>query len=192
MDYEKFIIDKFSHFCLTDEELKAILGIIHSYSLKRNQLFLESGNKSENVGLLLDGLLYSFSMDENGEENIHDFFYSPNQFIVFNYEDYLMEQSSKLSIRCFQESTMLVFSMENANALFEKFPRFYQFQTSIMQQHFVQALQRNSILQAKNAMDKIKAAQWRAPEIFRLFPFSYVASYLGMHRNTFKRALKEI
>lgn len=187
------IIQKFAHFNLTEEELEETRKILRVEHVKRNSFFLKKGEQSNRIGLLVEGLIYAYSMDNEQEEHIHSFFYpGSQQDIVFNYEAYIQHHPSEIAYKCYQDATLLVLDTVEAKKLYQQFPRFYQLEMLIMQPQFLQALFRSKMLQSGSAFEKISILKTQSPEIFRLFPSTYIASYLGIHRNTFNRAMSKM
>lgn len=187
------ITEKFAHFDLTAHELEETRKILRVEHVKRNSFFLKKGEHSNRIGLLVKGLIYAYSSDSNSEEHIHNFFYpGSSQDIVFNYESYIQNVPSELAYKCYQDATLIVLDTMEVKKLYQQFPRFYQLEMLIMQPQFLQALFRSKMLQSGSALEKITILKAQAPEIFRLFPSIYIASYLGIHRNTFNRAMSKI
>lgn len=187
------IIEKFAHFDLSEEELKETRKILHLEHFKRNSFFLKKGECSSRIGLLIKGLMYAYNMDSNEEEHVHGFFYAASQHdVVFNYEAYIQNSPSEVSYKCYQDATMIVLDTKKVKELYEQFPRFYQLEMLIMQPQFLQALSRSKMLHAGSAPEKISLLKAQSPEIFKLFPSAYIASYLGIHRNTFNRAMHKL
>ena len=188
-----YIVNKFAHFNLTEEELQETRKILRLEHYKRNSLFLKRGEHSTRIGLLVKGLMYAYSIDGTGEEQIHDVFYpSSSHDIVFNYEAYIQAEPSQVFYKFYQDSTIIVLDIAEVKQLYQQFPRFYQLEMLIMQPQFLQALFQNKLLRAGSAPEKIAILKRQSPEIFKLFPSAYIASYLGIHRNTFNRAMHKL
>ncbi len=192
MDILKYIKQQYSHFNLTEEELSVLGEYITFHHYKRNELFLEQNNPSEKVGLLIKGTAYSYRINDNADEVIQDFFYPDGQEGLFDYESYFQQENSTINIK-FQEDAMVAYyKLEEAKKLYKAYPRFLQFEILLTQQEFIKAVQRIQILQLKSNEEKIKLLQKQKPEIFELFPYGHIASYLGIHRNTFRRVFSKL
>lgn len=178
----------FSQFKFTEEELLAIKDLIEVKQLKRNDHFIKEGDKCEQLGLLVEGALYAYTLDENADEVVHHFYY-PSSTSVYNFISHAQYEISDVSIKCHQDSILYMFNLEKLLAIYEEFPRFYQLELVTLRQHYIQATHRIKVLQLKTSEEKIEAIKAVSPGIFLHFPFSLIASYLGMHRNTFTRAL---
>ena len=51
-------------------------------NLKKGEIFLDYGDPSQKLGIVLDGLLYSSYISENGQEWVSNFFYPPNHAVI--------------------------------------------------------------------------------------------------------------
>ncbi|MCG1037579.1 Crp/Fnr family transcriptional regulator [Polaribacter sargassicola] len=191
MDILKYIQQQYSHFNLTEEELSVLGEYITVQHFKRNELFLEEHTTCEKMGLLVTGTAYSYIINDQGEEVIQDFLYPNGQEILFNYESYFQQENSILNIK-FQEDAMVsYFNLEEVKKLYKEYPRFLQFEFLLTQQEFINAVHKNQMLQLKSAEEKIKLLQNQKPKVFELFPYVNIASYLGIHRNTFRRVFSK-
>ena len=191
MDILKYIQQQYSHFNLTEEELSVLGEYITVQHFKRNELFLEEHTTCEKIGLLVTGTAYSYKINDHGEEVIQDFLYPNGQEILFDYESYFQQEKSILNIK-FQEDAMVsYYYIEEIKKLYHEYPRFLQFELLLTQQECIKAIQRNQILQVKSAEEKIKLLQNQKPKVFELFPYAHIASYLGIHRNTFRRGFSK-
>jgi len=182
----------FNHFDLSSEELEVLQKVLKISALKRNEIFAEAGRHSNMIGVVIEGSMNSFFIDEGGCTVIQNVFYQGEQYFVFDYESYLEQVPLKTSISANEHSLLLTGNIQQVKKLYEKFPRLYQIEVSVMKQHFVKALNRIKILQEKDPVVKLKILQRQLPGIFMHFSYSQIASYLGVHRNTIGRALKKI
>ncbi|WP_289045679.1 Crp/Fnr family transcriptional regulator [uncultured Olleya sp.] len=187
INISEHINQKYPHFNLTDEEISILEQNITTCLFKRNELFIKEGTPCKKIGLILKGTAYSYNIDDNGEEVIKDFFYPNNQDILFNYESYLQNENSNLNIKFQEESFVAFYYIQDIINLYTDYPRFLHLEMLLVKQQFQYALQRSKTLQLGSAEEKIKLLQNNKPKVFELFPYSHIASYLGIHRNTFRR-----
>ncbi|AEV33461.1 Crp/Fnr family transcriptional regulator [Owenweeksia hongkongensis] len=191
MDVLQYIKKQYSHFNLTEHELSTLGKHITVTHYKRNDFFLREDNASLKMGLLISGTAYSYKMNDNGEEVVDSFFYPDQQEILFDYKSYFKGTSSNLNIKFQEEAVVSFFYIQDIKTLYDDFPRFLQFELLIIQQEFLYAIHRNEILHANTAEEKIKLLQEQMPKVFELFPYVQIASYLGIHRNTFRRVFSK-
>lgn len=188
-----YITQKFAHFNLNEEEMYELSKILTFKKFHRKEILFFDGERVNTIALIVEGSAYSSILDVDGVVRITSFHYPSSLLeIVFNYEDYLQNMPSQKIYRAYEDVLLLLLDIAAVKRLYEKFPRFYQLELMIMEPNFVIALKNVRILQAKTATDKIKLLKDYFPQIFQLFPYSYIASYLGIHRNTFKKVMTSI
>ncbi|WP_179353775.1 Crp/Fnr family transcriptional regulator [Winogradskyella vidalii] len=191
INISEHINNKYDYFNLTAKEISILEQHLTTCVFKRNDLFLKEGSPCKKIGLILKGTAYSYIIDDNGEEVIKHFFYPNNQDILFNYESYLQNENSNLNIKFQEESFVSFFYIHDIINLYTEYPRFLHLEMLLIKQQFQYALQRSKILQLGSAEEKIKLLQKFKPKAFELFPYSHIASYLGIHRNTFRRVFSK-
>lgn len=177
---------------LTPEEVVVLKQVFTVETLKKGQLFQEIGQLSTVLGIVTEGALYAYAYQEDGTERIYNFYYPNEQSIVFNYESYYKEEPSNVYIKCYEKCTLFTVEIAALRDLYEQYPVFFQIEKEIAKHNLKTAIHKIEILQEDSNSIKIKKFQDYYTRIFSLFPYSYIASYLGIHRNTFNRIFKEI
>lgn len=176
---------------LNPEEIAVLKQVFTVVTLKRGALFQEIGQMSTVLGIVTEGALYAYAYHEDGTERIYNFYYPNEQSIVFNYESYYKEEPSSVYIKCYEKCTLYTVEIEALRDLYDQYPIFFQIEKEIAKHNLKTAIYKIEILQEDSNSIKIKKLQDYYTRIFSLFPYSYIASYLGIHRNTFNRIFKE-
>lgn len=189
----EFITKKFAHFNLIDEEIYELSKILTFQKFRKKEYVFFPGARVNKIALIVKGSVYSSILDIEGSFRITSFHY-PSSYgeIVFNYEDYLEDVHSKKVFQAYEDSLLLFLDIVAVKKLYERFPRFYQLELTIMEGNFFLALKNIRILQSKNAAEKIILFKEMYPHVFQIFPYSYISSYLGIHRNTFNKVISSI
>ena len=172
-----------------ETEISKILSVNKYYTLSKGDIFLNEGKKSDIVGLLLKGMLFAYSLNKLGDKNISRFFYLPENLIVVNYESFNRNSKSEETIECFENAILIIINKSDLNSLYNEIPRLNIIVRQLAEESYIKALQKIKILQAQNAKERIKNLQKLSPILFQKLPKSYIASYLGMHRNTYNKAI---
>ena len=160
--------------------------------LKKGQRFSESNKVCDEIGVIFNGILYGYYIDTNGRKKISQFFFCPYNYLVVDYKSYSQRSISNVTIEAIENSKLLVFERNIINQLNEMFPELIQIQQIMAKQLYVGNLNLIHLLQTCNALERIKILKNNAPELFAKVPYSYLASYLGIHRNTFNTAMKKL
>ncbi|EKB05640.1 hypothetical protein HMPREF9711_01019 [Myroides odoratimimus CCUG 3837] len=177
---------------LDNKELEALTNVFSTIHLKKGELFLAQNQPCNRLGILTEGSLYAYSILEDGTEKIHGFYYPGDQCIVFNYKSYHKDEHSTMYIKCYEPCTLYTIVLSEVKALYPYFPFFQLIEQAIAKHNIKTAIKKIEILQNESNTEKIKAFQRYFPRVFTFFPYSYIASYLGIHRNTFNRVLKKM
>ncbi len=155
-------------------------------------VFLHSGRYFEKIGFLFKGIMGGWYIDDNADKRFSQFYYYPENDVVIDYESYLYETKSKLTIETISDCDVLVFTRQNIELLKDKFPQFLTAEKMLAQEKFTEAQKILEVFQNSNAVERIRFIQKHAPEILAKVPYTHIASYLGLHRNSFRDALKKL
>lgn len=177
---------------LGQEELKTLLDSFTIEHLKKGEFFQEQGNQNESIGFLTEGSLYAYSITKDGYQKINNFYYPTENPIVFNYNSFYNSEPSDVSIECYAPCTFYAITRSKIKGLCNEFAQLLKLEEKVLKTNFKMTVQKANILQSESNLDKIKILQQYYAQIFSYFPYSYIASYLGIHRNTFNRIFKEI
>lgn len=190
--YHKEIDFVFEDFIKTSDERKLLDETYEVIELKKGDNFLREGDSWYKFGFLLKGSLYSHVLNDEGEKEITGFYYYPQNYIVVDYETFVLETKIAMTYTCFEDSVILNFDGVKFNRLFDYIPGINKTRLKLAEDRYFKSLNVIRLLQSTNANDKVQELYDQSPELFTLFPYSYLASYLGMHRNTYRRAIKHL
>jgi len=188
MDQKKVI----SRYKLTLEllqkvELKNKLSV-----LKKGESFIDYDEKTQKIGILISGLLYSTYMAESGTEWVSRFFFPPNNFIVSNHRSFYLGKNSSESIRAYEDSELICIEKEEFKFLLDHNPKFERTVRILAEESYIQALERIHSFQSLNAEQRIRKFFDEYPELGKKLQRQHIASYLGIHRNILTRFLYKI
>lgn len=189
IDHTQLIENLFKNFGLAESEIKQIISVYKLDKLKKGDQYLKEGKVSNKIGILMSGILFAYTINDFGEKNVSRFFYSPQNLIVVNFESFLSNEKSEETIECFEDSFLITILKTDLEKLYNDIPRLNSIGRSLAEDSYINALRKIKLLQSKNAKDRIKTLRDQSPELFQKLPANYIASYLGMHRNTYQKAL---
>ena len=92
-------------------------------TLKKGEAFIDYDDPSGKLGIVLEGLLYSSYISENGKEWISNFFYPPNHAIITSYESFLRGKKSGEAIRAYEDSILIFIQKSEFDILVRKDPQ---------------------------------------------------------------------
>lgn len=182
----------FRDFIKTDRERRFIDTAYQIHELKKGEIFLQDGDPWYKFGIIIKGSIYSYFFNEKGEKNVTGFYYFPQNYIVVDYETFASETKVSMSYECYEDSIILLFDGIKLNALFNVIPGLHEKRRKLAEDRYFKALNVIKLLQTTNADEKVQELYNQTPELFKLFPYSYISSYLGMHRNTYRKAFRSL
>ncbi len=161
-------------------------------NLKKGETFLDYGDQSQKLGIVLDGLLYSTYVSENGQEWISNFFYPPNHAIISSHESFLLGIKSTESIRAYEDSSIIYITRSEYDNLTRQNPQLEHMVRVMAEASYVQALKRVYAFQSLTALQRVKKFITENGDLVSRVQRQHIASYLGIHRNIFTRVLHKI
>lgn len=182
-----------------DARYKLTLEVIGEIKLKNGPLtlakgesFIDYGEKTKRIGILLSGLMYATYISDSGIEWISRFFFPPNHFIVSNHEGFYFGRNSTESIRAYEDSEIIPIEKDEFKYLLNNNPRFERTVRILAEESYIQAMARVHSFQSLNAEERIKKFFEENPELGKKLQRQHIASYLGIHRNILTRFLYKI
>ncbi len=148
-------------------------------------LLLEGGKVCTHSYFVCQGLLRSYSVDQNGQEHVVNFA-SPGWFIADMYS-FLTQKPGHLFIETNEDSEVLLISKENQDKLYIAVPKMERFFRILVENSLVANQQRlidNLSFTAEARYDKFAH---KHPELVHCLPQKQIASYLGVTPEFFSR-----
>lgn len=188
MDQQKII----SRYNITLELLKQIDLKNKPAVLKKGESFIDYGEKTQRIGILISGLLYSTYIADSGTEWVSRFFFPPNNFIVSNHRSFYLGKNSSEAIRAYEDSELIFIEKEEFKYLLDHHPKFERTVRILAEESYIQAMERIHSFQSLNAEQRIRKFFEEYPELGKKLQRQHIASYLGIHRNILTRFLYKI
>lgn len=160
--------------------------------LQKGESFIDYGEKTKRIGILLNGLLYATYLSDNGTEWISRFFFPPNNFIVSNHEGFYFGKNSTECIRAYEDSEIIYIEKEEFKNLLDNNRRFERTVRILAEESYIQSMARVHSFQSQNAEQRIRKFFSENPELGKKLQRQHIASYLGIHRNILTRFLYKI
>jgi CRP-like cAMP-binding protein len=190
--YKDLIDELFADIIRTNEEREIFDQLYQVVELKKGQVFLDEADPWYKFGILIKGAVFSYTINDEGHKSVSDFYYYPDYAYLVDYESYITQSPISMSFECYEESVILNFDGLKFEKLIHHFPGILENRLAFAEQSYVKSRIIIKILQATTAEQKLRELFNVTPRIFKIFPYSYIASYLGIHRNTYRRALNKL
>lgn len=188
MDRSKII----ARYNLTLDQIKQLPLKNNPVFLKKGDSFLDYGEKTKKIGILVSGLLHAIYVSPSGTEWISRFFYPPDNFIVSNHEGFYLGIDSSESIRAYEDSELISLEKDEFKNLLDSNRQFERTVRILAEESYIQALNRIHALQSLNAKQRIQQFFEENNGLASRLQRQHIASYLGIHRNILTRFLNRI
>ncbi len=182
----------FAGYSQTLLELKKFFAKKLPVHLKKGEVFLDYGDQSQKLGIVLDGLLYSSYLSENGQEWISNFFYPPNHAIISSHESFMLGKKSTEAIRAYENSTLIYITRSEFDVLTTQYPELEHMVRVIAEESYVNVLKRVYDFQSLTASQRVRKFVSENSDLVSRVQRQHIASYLGIHRNIFTRVLHKL
>lgn len=183
---------RFSGYYRTLIQLKEYFDKKSPVKIKKGDVFLDYGDQSQKLGIVIDGLLYSSYVSENGQEWISNFFYPPNHAIITSHESFLIGEKSTEAIRAYEDSTLIYITKTEFDAITLQNPQLEHMVRVIAEESYVRTLKRVYDFQSLTASQRVKKFVSENNDLVSRVQRQHIASYLGIHRNIFTRVLHKL
>ncbi|MFJ1366181.1 Crp/Fnr family transcriptional regulator [Capnocytophaga canimorsus] len=160
--------------------------------LKKGEFFLRENQVSHNIGFVLNGLLYSYYTDREAVKRIYRFYYQPRYHLMLDYESFLENTPSSLNIEVLEDAEVFLLERSVFDKICLEVPEFARLYQQEISQMLVRTLRIIRVFQSGSTHERLRLLKQTCPELFLKVPYSYLASYLGIHRNTFTELLKKV
>ena len=164
---------------LKDDEWEAFEPFIEVKSFKKRDNYVSDSQICREVGFILRGSFRQYCIMEGEEKTT--FFYFENQFVT-NYESFVSQSPSNVTIEAMEDVQMLTFNKETLDRLYRLYPVFETFGRLIAENVYICAMHRlNTFLlntPEQRYLHFLKSDDSKI--ILENVPQHYIASYLGI------------
>ncbi len=187
--HEKFI-NYFSKISpLSKEESEAIVESMETKAFKRGVFLLKEGQVSVNTFFILKGCVREYVLSD-GEEKTTNFFSEGQWAIALN--DLSPRGSANHNWVCTEETTVVVGNEQQAQKLFERFPRFETISRTIMEAAFVEQKEALASYYTDSPEQRYLKLLKSRPKLVQRIPQYHLASYIGVKPESLSRIRKRI
>jgi CRP-like cAMP-binding protein len=170
---------------VTDDELARFSSTFITKELKKKDFFLQSGKVQKAIGFIAKGLTRSFFIDQAGNEITVGFY--PEGVYATHYPAFLTRQASLYSIQCLEPTTMVCFSFEDQQWIYQQSPTFERYGRLIAEEVLKRQQARIESFIFRTAEERYLDFIERHPTLFNRISLSHLCSFLGIERQTLTR-----
>jgi CRP-like cAMP-binding protein len=180
----------FSVHPLSDNEWSDFAAIWHQGEAKRKTVLTLEREIEKNLYFITEGVQRAYYLTKDEKEATIIFTY-PFSFSGVA-DSFLTQTPSRYSFETLTQSHFLKTSHSQITTLLDRYPNFERFISRATAFALKGALERQVELQTFSAEQKFTTLLRRSPQVLRLIPHKYLASYLGIDAATFSKLLSTV
>lgn len=173
-----------------DEDWTTFESILKTIKLKRKEYLLREGQICRGIFFLSEGAMRTFYINDKGRE-INTAFYFENDFLR-EIESMASNSPSQKSIQAIEDSTVFYIDKARLTALYEKSDFYQKLGRMILERLTISEQKYSSLLTAYSPKERYLYILENRPELVERIPLQYLASYLGLSRESLSRIRKRI
>ena len=175
---------------LSDEEWSYFSSIWNTGEAKRKTILTATGETEKTLYFITEGVQRAYYLTSQDKEATIVFTY-PYSFSGVA-DSFLTQTPSSYFFETLTQSEFLKTSHQQLTGLVNRFPNLERFISRATAHALKGALQRQVELQTFTAEQKFTTLLTRSPQVLRLIPHKYLASYLGIDAATFSKLLSTV
>jgi CRP-like cAMP-binding protein len=188
IDFRELVASRFS--VLKEEDLAQIMPLITFKVLKAGELFIQEGDMSYQIAIVLEGLLRNFHYTEDGEEKTVLFTWEAE--VVAGYKCIFINEPATENIEALEPTTLVVFDYQAFKALTHENTRFVQAHLQILEKAFVEAILRIDDFTLNSPEERYLRLLTERPFLLQRVQQKHLASFLGITQVSLSRIRKRI
>ncbi|KAB1232486.1 MULTISPECIES: Crp/Fnr family transcriptional regulator [Chryseobacterium] len=170
---------------VTDDELETILSYFRAIPLKKNEMLLANGQKSQRTFFVVNGCLRIFFINEEGQDSTRYFAFE-NQFATA-LTSFITSEPSEEFIQAVEDSEVYYITHTNFYHLLDIIPQWEKFYRIYLETAYVNNTKRLMSFLVQDALEKYRQLLDENPVVVRRLSNKMVASYLNISQETLSR-----
>jgi CRP-like cAMP-binding protein len=164
---------------IDQDEWEAFEPHIFTKKIKKRENLIKEGQICTEISLVLRGALRQYHLVDGEEKTT--FFHFENHFAC-NYESFLTQQPSDITIEALEDCEVLYFSAETLKRLYRLYPKYEVFGRLIAENVYLCAMERLKTFLLKSPEERYRKflTTLESDIILERVPQHYIASYLGI------------
>ena len=175
---------------ITDEDWDIFESILETKKLKKKEYLLKQGQICRGIYFLSKGIIRTFHTNDDGKE-INTAFYFQNDFLR-EIESMTNNIPSQKNIQAVENSTVFYIDKAKLTTLYEKSEFYQKLGRMILEKLTISEQKYSSFLTTYSPKKRYLYILENRPELIERIPLQYLASYLGISRESLSRIRKRI
>ncbi|UBM59488.1 Crp/Fnr family transcriptional regulator [Marinilongibacter aquaticus] len=175
---------------ITDDDWAIFESILETKKLKKKEYLLREGQICRGIYFLSEGIMRTFHTNNDGKE-INTAFYFQNDFLR-EIESMTHTIPSQKNIQTLKDSTVFYIDKSKLQRLYEKSEFYQKLGRMILEKLTISEQKYSSFLTTYSPKERYLYLVENRPECIEQIPLQYLASYLGISRESLSRIRKRI
>lgn len=176
---------KFDPFILETKEFLELIEQSEKVTFKKKELIVQPGKICEYLYLVETGILRSFYVDLNGNDNTH--WFAQENMLMTIPPGFFNEEVSQFGLESIEQTTVRAFSRNLLEDAFEKHRIIETFCRVIVTQTMISLGQKVIDLKTKTAQERYEQLKENFPGISSRASLGQISSYLGITQQSLSR-----
>lgn len=182
------LIDYIEQFVKLDSDaIRELKNLAEIETYKKNKFILEQGQRCNKIWFLKSGMVRKFHLCDGKE--VTTWIHCENETFT-SLQSYAQNNLSDEFLQACEDTEVIGIAKTNSEKL-AKYPQFIIFINALMEREFVNIDKHTKALNQKDAKGKYEYLREIAPEIIKRAKVGYIASIIGLSRETLSRIRKE-
>lgn len=173
---------------ITDEEFKSLADLMQEKHFSRGEVILREGQVCRHFYFILQGCIRSFNLKEGREVNVNFYFEDDT---ACDFASFREESPSQFYLVAMEDCIVYYTSKVEALPVFLKEPAFHMLLFRFFQQLFLREEEHSNTFKLLSPKERYCYVLEHQPQYLQRIPMVYLASYLGISRETLTRIRRE-
>jgi CRP-like cAMP-binding protein len=174
---------------MDNESFDIAIKYLQIERIKKGEHLVREGQICNKIAFIYNGLFRIYYLKEGIE--INTCFCKENS-ITSSFNSFINQIPSKESIQTIEDSVIVTLSSANLTDLYKESTIWQNIRLLLTEKECLRLSERATSLSFESALDKYKNLLKYQPEIIQRVPIQYIASYLGISRETLSRIRSQI
>jgi CRP-like cAMP-binding protein len=174
---------------IPDNEFRRLIVVMHEKHMHKGEALLREGQVCREFYFIVRGYVRGFSLQDGKEINVK--FYFEDEFAC-DFESFRYETPSKFYIVAMEDSIVYYGVKSEVNPVLESNTSFYSFVFRFFQIQYFNETEHSNNFKLMSPEERYRMLMEQKPHYLQRIPLIYLASYLGISRETLTRIRKKV
>jgi CRP-like cAMP-binding protein len=175
---------------VTKDELEYLQSGLTVTDLKSKHFYIHANTIQKEIGFVFSGLLRAFYVDKDGKE-ISVNFILEGKYLT-HYSAFITQTPCKYYFQCIEPSIIVNLSYKHIQEGYNKFPNLERYGRLVAEEVLKVQQKRIESFLFENAETRYLEFVKENPDLFNRVSLSYLASFLGIERQSLTRIRKKL